>query len=545
MSSSFTESPFTLRRFGFAALAILLAVALGGCGDAKPSANTLLMGNGAEPAALDPHTVTGIPEHHILSALYEGLVNLNPVTMEPVPGVAESWKVSEDGRVYTFHLRKDAKWSNGDPVTAQDFLYAWRRILTPELGALYAYMLHDMTNARAYNEGEITDFELVGAKALDDYTLEVTLDNPTPYFMTLHTHYTWFPIHRPTIEKFDAFTDRATKWTRPGNVVTNGPFVLSSWEPGRVIKVVKDPTYWDAETVKLDGIWFYPVDDRQTEERMFRAGDLHFTGSVPTHKVPGYLRDQPELIWTNPWLGSYFYRINVEREGLSDARVRRALSCAVDRRSIVENITLGGQLPGEFYVPPGMNGYEPKHYAVHDPDKAKALMAEAGYPGGKGFPVVEILYNTDDDHRKIAEAIQAMWKETLGINVTLMNQDWKVYLDTTNQRNYDIARAGWIGDFIDPINFLECFTTGNGNNRTGYSNPEYDALIGQARVTGNQTERNALYAQAEELLLTDMPIIPIYIYTRTILADPRVKGRAANLLDYISYKSIYIEQPAP
>ncbi len=528
--------------------AVLAVIALAGCGGdavrvggSGDTANILLAGNGAEPEGLDPHLITGVPEHHILLTLYEGLVALDPKTLEPVPGVAKSWEVSDDGLVYTFHLRDNAKWSNGDLVTAQDFLYAWRRILEPKLASQYAYMLYCMKNSRAYNEGRITDFSEVGAKAPDDRTVVVTLEAPTPYFMTLHIHYTWYPLHRPTIEKFDAYFDRASKWIRPGNMVSNGAFVLESWEPKRVLKVTKSPTYWDSDSVRLDGVWFYPVDERQTEERMFRAGELHFTESVPSHKVPGYRKDHPELIHIDPWLGSYYYQINTGRGALKNMKVRQALSYAIDRRSIVDNITLGGQLPGYHFVPPGMLGYEPQDYAVYDPRKAQLLLAEAGYPGGKGIEPIEILYNTDEDHRKIAEAIQSMWKETLGVDARLLNQDWKVYLDTRDQENYDVARAGWIGDFVDPVNFLECFTTGNGNNHTGWGNPEYDRLVEEARYTNEMDARNRLYGEAEKLLLTEMPILPLYIYTRVYLMDPAVKGREPNPMDYISFKSLQLD----
>lgn len=528
-------------------LSFLLAAALSaaaGCGGGGSPPGILKVGNGAEPEALDPHLVTGIPEHHILQTLFEGLVNLDPSTLEPVPGVAESWDVSDDGIVYTFHLRDDAKWSNGDPVTAHDFLYAWQRILEPELASQYAYMLYAMKNARAYNEGAVTDFAQVGAKALDDRTVEVTLEAPTPYFMTLHTHYTWYPIHRPTIEKFDAYLDRASRWTRPGNIVSNGPFVLEEWVPKQTLKVAKNPMYWDAENVQLEGIWFYPIHERQTEERMFRAGELHMTESVPPHKVPVYQRENPELIRVEPWLGSYFYRINTTRPPLDEPRVRLALGLAIDRKSIVEDVMQGGQLPGRHLVPPGMLGYMPEEYVVYDPDRARALLAEAGYPGGQGLRPLEILYNTEESHRTVAEAIQAMWKETLGVEAELVNQDWKVYLDTTDRMAYDLARAGWIGDFVDPVNFLECFTTGNGNNRTGWGNAEYDRLVEAARHESDLDERNRLYAEAEALLMSEMPIIPIYIYTRVFLIDPSVKGRETNLMDYISFKSLRLEPPA-
>jgi len=500
--------------------------------------NVLHMGNGTEPASLDPHVVTGVPEHHILGALFEGLVNLDAKDLAPKPGVAESWTMSDDGLVYTFKLRQDARWSNGDPVTAHDFTYAWRRILTPSLASRYAYMLHCMKNAKAYNEGKLTDFSQVGAKALDDYTLKVTLESRTPYFLSLHIHYTWFPVHQKTIETHGTLDDLNNRWILPENFVGNGAFTLATWEPNKSILARKSPTYWNAEEVKLDGVRFYPVSDLQTEERMFRSGDLHFTENAPTTKIDFYKENRPEQLRIAPWLGSYYYRINTTRPPFDDPRVRRALSMAIDREAIVKYITRGGQIPARYYTPQGMHGYQPENFFEEDVPEARRLLAEAGYPEGKGMPPVDIHYNTAESHRQIAEAIQQMWKENLGIDVTITNEEWKVYLDTQNRIAYDVSRAGWIGDFADPVNFLECFTTGNGNNRTGYASEEFDALIAEARRTDSLEARNALYLRAETILLRDMPLIPIYIYTRVFLVSADVEGRYPNVLDHIAFDEI-------
>ena len=530
-----------LARLALASSILLsLAAVVAGCGSRDDDADKqiLLFGNGAEPEGLDPHIVTGVPEHHILSSLYEGLVNLDAKDLSPLPGVAESWEISDDALTYTFHLRKDAKWSNGDPVTSKDFMYAWRRILTPSLASEYAYMLHCMKNAQAYNEGKIADFSQVGCEAPDDYTLVVSLAFPTPYFMTLHIHYTWFPVHQATIEKFGAMDDRDNRWIRPENIVTNGEFTLERWEPNNVIVTAKNPLYWNAKNVALDEVHFFPTVSWVTEERMFRAGELHMTENLLNTKVETYQKNNPDVLHMHPWLGSYFFRINVTKPPLNDVRVRRALALAVDRKTIVTKVKRSGELPAYFLTPPGMNGYFPEKYVPYDVKKAQKLLAEAGYPGGRDFPDVDLLYNTSENHQQICEAIQQMWKKNLGIEVTLSNQDWKVYLDSTNRLDYDIARAGWIGDFVDPINFLECFTTGNGNNRCGYSSKEYDALIEKARRTAGIDERNALYHKAEKILMTDMPLIPVYIYTRAYLMSTRVKGRLPNLIDYIAFEQL-------
>jgi oligopeptide transport system substrate-binding protein len=536
-------------------VAILLAACGGGdrsttSRDAEKAATLidaqiLLVGNGAEPEALDPHIVVGVPEHHILITLFEGLVSMDPKDLSPIPGVAESWTVSDDLLVYTFKLRDTAKWSNGDPVTANDFLYAWKRILSPDLASEYSYMLFSMKNARAYLEGTVDDFNQVGAKALDDHTLEVTLENPTPYFLQLHIHYSWFPLHRKTIEAFGTTTERNTKWTRPENMVSNGPFTLTRWEPNNVIETRKSDTYWNKDTVKLNGVNFYPIGNEQTEDRMFRAAELHITENVHVSRVAAYKKNNPELIRTDPWIGSYFYRINIARKPFDDVRVRKALAMAIDRDSITTNILKGGETSGENLTPKNVNSYTAEAGIAFDPVAAQTLLAEAGYPNGVGFPEFSILYNTSEKHKIIAVIIQQMWKEHLGIDVTLENQDWKVYLSSTGNdvKNYDVSRAGWIGDFVDPVNFLELFTSDNGNNRTGWSNAEYDRLIAESFSVADQKQRYALFQQAEAILMDEAPVIPIYHYTRPFLLAPEVHNFHPNILAYLPYHTLYLDTP--
>lgn len=545
---------FWIQGFHLLLLATLLSGCFGGGSTTSRDAEKalaiiddqiLLVGNGAEPEGLDPHIVTGVPEHHIVTALFEGLVGMNPETLEAIPAVAESWEVTDDGLIYTFHLRENAKWSNGDPLTAKDFVYAWQRILTPELASEYGYMLYPMKNARDFAEGKISDFTKVGARVIDDRTLEVTLTNPTPYFLQLHIHYSWFPIHRATIEKFGKMDDRNTGWTRPGNIVTNGPFALSRWEPNNVIETRKNEQYWNADSVRLKGVNFYPVPNEQTEERMFRGAELHMTENVHISRVQAFQRESPELIRTDPWIGSYFYRVNTKRKPFDDVRVRKALAMAVDRVSITTHILKGGETPGGTLTPPNVNGYTAEAEIPFDPEAARALLAEAGYPGGKGFPSFAILYNTAEKHKIIAVAIQQMWKEHLGVDVTLENQDWKVYLASTanNSMDYDVARAGWIGDFVDPINFIECFTSENGNNRTGWSSADYDRYTEESFSAKTVEERFALFQKAEAILAEEVPLIPIYHYTRPFLLAPEVKNFKPNLLGYVPYHTLYLEAP--
>ena len=501
-------------------------------------------GNGTEPAELDPQIVTGVTEHHTIMALLEGLVTEDPVDLHPVPGVAERWDISADGRVYTFHLRKDAKWSNGEPVTAQDFLESYKRILTPSLASEYAYMHFVVTNAEAFNKGKVTDFGQVGYKVLDDHTFQITLTEATPYFLSLMNHTSWFPVHLPTIRKYGEPYKRGNKWTRPGHYVGNGPFVLDQWKVNTIVVAKKSPTYWDRTRVRLNEIRFYPIDSADTEERAFRSGQLHLTETVPLSKIEVYKQKQPELLQIEPYLGIYFYRINVTKPPLNDKRVRQALVASIDREAIVEKITRGGQLPAYHFTPPGTAGFQSRSRVTNDLARAKKLLAEAGYPGGRGFPKVEVLFNTSEAHRAIAEAIQEMWKVNLGIDVQLVNQEWKVYLDSQHTLNYQICRAAWIADYVDPNSFLDMWLTGGGNNDTGWSNAEYDRLIAEAAREANPERRMETFQRAEAVLLDELPLIPIYFYTRVGLRRPEVKGFYPNILDNHPYKYIYLEETA-
>ena len=538
-------------RFATALLSTLLPalLLLSACGGGETNVERgnrekiLQFGNGTEPQELDPHIVTGVPEHNIIDALLEGLVSLDPKTLEPVPGVAERWEISEDGKTYLFHLRENARWSNGDPLTAEDFVWSWWRALQPALGNQYAYMLFPVVNAEAYANGEIEDFDKVGVKALGDHLLEVKLNNPTQYFLQmLGYHYSTYPVHRETIEKFGAADERGTRWTRPGNYVGNGPFALTTWKLNKVIEVRKNPHYWNADNVRLNGIDYRPIENVSTEERMFRAGQLHITQTVPIDKVPWYRQHNPEVLQVAPYLGTYYYRFNVRHEHLQDPRVRRALNLAIDRESIVKSITKGGEIPAYTFTPPDTMGYTAGSTLSYDPEKARRLLADAGYPGGRGFPKLEVLYNTSEGHQKIAVALQQMWKQNLNIDISLNNQDWKVFLSSVNLGEYSLARAGWIGDYVDPNTFLGMWVTDGGNNQTGWSNKRYDELVLKlAPAAETREQRYAYFREAESILLKELPVIPLYIYTSKSLIKPSVHGIYDNLLDYISFQDVWLD----
>ena len=524
-----------------------LILTLSSCGDYQSNVEsgnregTLHWGNGTEPQSLDPHIATGVPEHHIISSLMEGLVHKDGETLEPRPGVAKSWDISADGRVYTFYLRQDARWSNGDLHNAHDYVWSWWRALQPALGNLYAYMYFPIANAKAYYDGEISDFSQVGVKALDDYVLQVTLTEPIPYFLQLLDHYSTYPVHRATVEKFGKADQRGTRWTFEGNIVGNGAFQLKEWKINRRITVERNPHYWNAENVRLNQVVFYPTENVTTEERMFRAGQLHYSG-IPSDKIQAYSQPNDPSLRIQPYLGVYFYRLNVDKPQLSDKRVRRALGMTINRDQLVSQITKGGQIPAYAITPPGTMGYYPESDLTFDPEGAKKLLAEAGYPNGEGFPTTEILYNTSEGHRKIAVALQQMWKKHLNIDVVLLNQEWKVYLDTVSNHHYEIARAGWIGDYVDPNNFLDMFLCNGGNNRTHWCNPEYDQIIlQQVPKAKTHQQRLDLFKQAENILLDEMPVIPIYIYTSNNLVHPTVKNFGRNILNQANYRDMYLE----
>lgn len=523
-----------IKKMGFwAALLFTLQIV------AAPSPQVFNFGNAGEPKDLDPATVTGVPEFHILQNIFESLVGKDPKTLAPIPGVAESWKISKDGKVYTFKLRKNAKWSNGDQVTAQDFIYAWTRLLLPATASEYNYQGFYIKGAKDFATGKTKDASGLGLKAIDPQTLEVTLENPTPFFLGLLYHHSLLPVHKATVDKFGA------KWTRPENIVTNGAFLLKKWEVNKVITVEKNPNYWDAANVKLTQVNFYPIDKQDTEEKMFRSKELHNTDEVPLEKIPTWQKDASGVYHNHPWLGSYYYMLNTKAKPLDNKDVRKALALAIDRSKIVKFVTRAGQIPSTMLTPPGTGGYTPPSNLLPTDlsqlAKAKELLAKAGYPGGKGFPKVDILYNTAENHKKIAEAIQQMWKENLGIDVGLYNQEWKVYLDSQQTGNYQIARRGWIADYNDPNTFLDMYVTNGGNNNTGWSNAKYDELIAKAATERDQKKRFKIFQQAEEILIDELPILPIYIYTRNFLLSKDVKGWYPNIEDIHPLKFVSLD----
>jgi oligopeptide transport system substrate-binding protein len=504
---------------------------------------TLLLGNGAEPGDLDPHLATAFTEFNIILALGEGLTSIDETTGQPIPGAAATWLISNNGLRYTFLLRPDAKWSNGDPLRAADFVFSFERILRPALAAEYAYMLFPLRGAEAFNAGKTTDFSTVGVSAPDDHTLVLELASPTPYFLGLLANLSWFPVHPPTILKHGKIDQRGTGWTKPGNFVGNGAYRLETWVPNDRIEVVRHPHHHADPAVGLRRVVFFPTDNIPADESAYRAGQRHATYDLLPDRISTYRKESPSPLRVDPLLETFYLRFNTTRAPLSDVRVRRALALAVDREAIAASVLQGSRVPAYHYTPPGTGGYNATARQPHDAAAARALLAEAGFPEGKNFPRLEFLMNTDAINKSVLEAIQAMWRRELGIDVALVAQDFRVYLDAMKGLRYDIARARWVGDYDDPNTYLDMFVTGGGNNQTGWSSPAYDALIARAATTADPAARLAVFQEAEALLLAEAPITPVFFGARVHLVHPDVHGWRPSLLGIRRYQTLSIGQP--
>ena len=532
------------------ALAFILSFALlSACEKSKTNVELgnegqiLHIANGDEPRELDPQLSTGTVEHAIHMALYEGLTKKNPKTLEVEPALAKSWTISEDGLTYTFNLREEALWSNGDAITADQILWSWQRSLMPNFTSEWAYMKFFIKNAEPFYNGDISDFSEVGVKALDRHTLEVTLNNRTNFFLQLLDHPSYFPVHPPTILAHAEMDQAISKWTLPQNWVGNGPFTLESWSVNEEIAVEKNPNYWDADEIRLRGIHFYPIQDKQAEERAYRSGQVHltYTPQLAIEKIAQYQEKNPKSLRITNTYASYYYIINVTKPPMNDVRVRQALAMAIDRQLLTERVTKAGERPAYSLVPSDPEGYIPEQLFEFNPKKAKQLLADAGYPNGEGLPEIELLYNTNDNHRKVAVAIQQMLAQTLGVRVTLTNQEWKVYLNSKKSLDYQVARAGWIADYMDPSNFFEIYLSFSGNNDTGWKNEEYDALVQTLKETSDTSERHAIFSRLNAILVEEMPIIPLYLFSDVNLVAPEVKGWYDNVLHHHPYNRVYLE----
>ena len=529
-----------------ACLALAALMAFSGCTKRKSQVEigrqeqTLCLGNGADPRDLDPQIDVAYNDYNVLIALFEGLTVIDEATSKPIPGMAEKWDISPDGLVYTFHLR-DAQWSNGDPVTANDFVFTLHRLLEPTLASENSYLAYPVAGAKDYNEQKLKDFSQVGIQAMDPKTLRITLAQPTPYFLAMLAHQAWFPVEKKTLEKFGDPFSRTTGWTKVGNFVGNGAYTVEEWTPDRRLVVKKNPRYWDAANTKLEKVVFYPISDEATEEANFRAGQMHITYDVLPNRIDRYKHEHPDEIRIDPFLETFFLRFNVTQKPFGDKRVRQALARAIDREAIANSVMRGSRLPAYSFTPPNTAGYNCSAKIPTDYAAARKLLADAGYPNGRGFPRVEIEMNSDPINTVVLEAIQQTWRKELNIDVGISQTEFRVYVDDMHRLAYKILRSRWVADYNDPSNFIEMFITNSPNNNSGWSNPEYDRLVDQANHQLDQTKRFELLNQAETLLLEEAPIAPVFFGTRTYLIDPHVKGWVPSLLGIHRYQKVWLE----
>lgn len=509
--------------------------------DVATREHTLLLGNLSEPTDLDPHTSVTYTDQNVMIALFEGLTALDEKTSRAVPAAAERWDISPDALVYTFHLRPSARWSNGDPLTARDFAFSFERILSPALGAEYAYLLWPIRGAAAFNRGELKSFADVGVTVVDDHTLRLELARPTPYLLALAANPAWFPVHRGTIEKFGGSTARGTAWTRAGNLVGNGAFTLTEWSPNARIVVTANPHYWDAANNALKRVVFLPTDNPDVEERGFRTGQVHVTYSIPVEKIARYRETQPAQLRLDPFLQTFFLRFNVTKPPLDRPEVRRALALALDREAIARSVLRESRLPAPHFTPPGCAGYTAQARVDFDPAAARQLLAQAGFPDGNGLPTLELQVRNDDTQPKVAEAIQAMLGQ-IGVRVSLAPLEQKTWLQNQQTLGYTIAFSAWVGDFADPATFLDLFAGGGGNNWTGWADADYDRLLQEAARTHDSAARFALFQRAESRLLDLSPITPLFFGARTYLIHPAVKHWEPALLGFHRYQKVRLEQ---
>ncbi|WP_420411403.1 peptide ABC transporter substrate-binding protein [Roseibium sp.] len=487
-------------------------------------------GNTADPETLDQHKTSTVYEAHILRDLYEGLVAYSSAG-KIIPGVATDWSLSNDGTVYTFNLRDNAKWSNGDPVTAGDFVFSLQRIMTPDTGAKYANILYPIKNAEAVNKGDKKPEEL-GVKAVNDTTLEITLEEPTPYFVDLLAHQTGLPVHPATVDA------HGTDFVKPENFVSNGAYTLVEFIPNAHVKATKNAHFHDAGNVNIDTVFYYPTEDRGAALRRFQAGELHTNDDAPTEQVAFMREELGDKFRVAPYLGTYYYALNHEDEALNNPDVRRALSMSIDREFLAEEIWGGVMVAGYSFVPPGIGNYGESAYAdykdmdqIDREDKALELLENAGFGPDKPLQLT-INYNTSENHKNTAVAIADMWKP-LGVEISMVNTDTKThYAMLRDRQDFDIARAGWIGDYSDPQNFLFMVESDNtGFNYARYENPEYDALMDKAAATVDLEVRAGILRQAEEMFMRDLPFVPLMYYGSMNLVSDKVSGFEDNLLN--------------
>jgi ABC-type oligopeptide transport system substrate-binding subunit len=537
----------SLHRRPLGRIALVASVAITSCipaGDffgnlALPTEDVLKVCNGDEPRSLDPHRVAGSTEQNIMMNLYEGLTIPDPETAEPHPALATSWESNADKTVWTFHLRRDATWTDGAPLTAEDFVYSWRRLVDPATATPYANLTYYIKNAQAINEGRIADIAALGVRAVDAYTFEVTTEHPTAFFPTLTPLYIFAAVPRQAIERY------GDQWLLPEHHVSCGPFRLVERVPYDRIVLEKWDGYWGAADVRLRRVVFYPTQNKITAVNLFKAGEIALTWgtnqTIPTIFAKA-LTGKRDYV-SAPGFGTYYYDLNVRKPPTDDVRVRRALNLAIDKRELCERLFQAGQQPATSFVPPGIPGYPYPTGEAFDPDEARRLLAEAGYPGGRNCPPIEIIFNTDETHSEVAQAIQSIWKRELGIEVTLRNMEWQAFQAVRESREYvGASRDAFIGDYFDPNTFLDLLASDSLNNHPGWVDERYIALVTKANGEIDAARRLEMLGAAEQYMLERMPIVPLFHYSIVRVKKPWVKGWYENALDLHPLKFVYIDR---
>lgn len=501
----------------------------------------LHVGSPGEPSELDPHIINAPPDFRIVPMLFEGLLRGHPATLAPEPGVAESWDISPDGRTYTFHLRPEARWSNGEQITSEDFMFSWRRALTPALGSQYTFLMTDVVGADDFYAGRLDDYDAVGFAAPTPSTVTITLKQPTPYFLSnLANNAIWLPLHRATIEQAGAISDRSSGWTKPDNFVGNGPFVLTEWRPNETITLAKSDTFWAADRVQLNALVYHAFDNASTEELAFRAGQLHRTVWVPMGKVPAYRAQADSPMREIDSLIARFVNINVARPPFDDVRVRRAFALAINRSSIAEHVYLHTAVPAQRIVPTGMPGYPQDNDFAYDPDAARALLDEAGYPNGTGFP--ETIFSQEAGGSvNAAEALQAQWQSELNVRVEINISESRVHWDKLNRKDFTLALGGWTADYPDATTYLDLWRIGSGYNFTNWEDARYDQALAAAAAELDADARLARLRAAEGFLMEHMPIIPIVFEKDKMLVHPTMKNFTPNAMNRPDYSTVTLK----
>ncbi len=527
-----------------------LSVALAACGrretlvERGAREGVLRYGNATEPRDLDPSTAISTAEGRLLRELFEGLVDYSPDATRIVPAVAERWEVSPDGRGLTFHLRADARWSNGDPVTSDDFLYSFQRLIEPALGAEQADLADWIVGAREYRTGAAKDFSGVGLRAPDPRTFAITLTARAPFFLGLLTTYPFYPLHRATLEKFQARRDRATAWTRAGNHVSNGPFRLKAWRVNDAVVVERNPSYWDVARVALREVHFLPIDDAESEERAFRGGQLHVTFTIPTTKHDAYAADPRRVLRAEATHSIVHVVFNAKKPPFDDARVRRAFALATDSMAIARQVVRAGNQPANSVSMPGVAGYAARVRFAHDPERARAELAAAGFPGGAGFPKVAYLFPGAPERRPVAEALQAMWQRELGVQVELQQAEEKVWLSAIQHHEHQIAADSWNPTVFDPMEMFSLYRSESPNNDAAWSSAEFDAAFAESTAAPDDAARFEAYQRCDAIYAREAPVIPLYHRSRNRLVHPAVVGWMANPVGVHPLKHIRLEAGA-